>query len=60
MNYILLWKKNNRVSPQYFSTKEIGTDAGDKLWHSMSKAEQDELDELCLLGADGEILKRWK
>lgn len=58
--YYLIWTKNGKTVPTGISTEAKGIDAGDKLWHSLSKAEQDELDELCLIGLNGEILKRWK
>lgn len=58
--YYLIWTKDGKTVPTGFSTEARGVDAGDKLWHSLSKAEQDNLDEFCLIGLNGEILKKWK
>lgn len=58
--YYLIWTKNGKTVPTGFDVEARGIDAGDKLWHSLSKAEQDNLDEFCLIGLNGEILKKWK
>lgn len=58
--YYLIWTKDGKTVPTGFDVESRGIDAGDKLWHSLSKAEQDNLDELCLIGLNGEILKKWK
>lgn len=58
--YYLILAKNGKTYPQGMSTQARGVDAGDKLWHSFSKAEQEDIDEFCLIGLNGEVLKRWK
>ena len=58
--FYLIWTKDGKTTPTGFETEGRGIDAGDKLWHSLSKVQQDELDEFCLIGLNGEIVKRWK
>ena len=59
--YILRHTIKGRNYDQDFSTKELAEDAGDKLWHSYLKEDQDRLE--CLYLFDWQTrktLKVWK
>ena len=59
--YILRHTIKGRNYDQDFSTKELAEDAGDKLWHSYLKEDQDRLESLYLFDwQTRKTLKVWK
>ena len=59
--YVLRHTIKGKNYEQHFETRERGEDAGDKLWHSYLKEDQDRLDCLCLFDwQTRKILKVWK
>lgn len=71
MRYVLIDEKRGNMYAQEFENKAVGIDAGDKLWHIMEKADQDNSDAFYLLESvnpdedaadhfDGDIVKAWK
>lgn len=59
--YILRHTVNGRDYDQDFSTRELAEDAGDKLWNSYMKEDQDRLQALYLFDRDTrKPLKVWK
>lgn len=59
--YILRHTVNGRDYDQDFSTRELAEDAGDKLWNSYLKEDQDRLQALYMFDRDTrKLLKVWK